>query len=178
MTKQKFLRDVVNNALTIALSFVGIGCAKHEISDPGPSAERHDRTFSHNLERVRCKKNNGGGRVDIEVGANPNVFTSPDDRVVFLCESESVRWFTNDSNIKFTVSFKDPVASKLFKLHVTTLTWDPDAPHNGLNNETPTEVVDTVDPREPVNYSYSVDVFNRQGHLLQHIDPHVIPMGK
>lgn len=176
MSKRKSAGIFIMGWATIAL-LTGAGCAKSENVDMLPSASHHNSNYSHNLAHVRCKKQNGGGRVDIEVSVNDDAL-SDDDRVVFLCEGEKIRWFTNNNNIKFIVDFKNKAAAAhLFTSpHDITLTWDPDNPQ-GLTNETKTEVVDTVNLKEPVDYDYSIDIFDRQGHLKKHVDPHIIPVG-
>ena len=176
MSNRKSLRIVMASWATIVL-LTCAGCSKTENVTIGPSALHHDPNYSHNLAHVRCKKQNGGGRIDIEVSVNDDPL-GDDDRVVFLCEGEKVRWITNNNNIKFTVDFKNKAtAAHLFTSpHDTTLTWDPDNPQ-GLSNETKTEVVDTVNLKEPVDYNYSIDIFDRQGQLKKHVDPHIIPVG-
>jgi hypothetical protein len=176
MSTRKSLGIIMAGWTTIML-LIGAGCSKTENVAMGPTASRHDPNYSHNLAHVRCNKQNGGGRIDIEVSVNDDALAD-DDRVVFLCEGEKARWFTNNSNLKFVVDFKDKAtAVHLFTSHDTTLTWDPDNPQSGLSNETKTEVVDTVNLKEPVDYNYSIDIFDRQGHLKKHVDPHIIPVG-
>src|SRR5450631_3912075 len=171
MSKCKSAGIVMVSWATIAL-LTGAGCSKSEKVEMAPSASHHNPNYSHNLERVRCKKQNGGGKIDIEVSVNDDAL-GDDDRAVFLCADEKIRWVTNNSNIKFAVDFKNKAtAVHLFTSHDTTLTWDPDNPQGGLSNETKTEVVDTVNLKEPVDYNYSIDIFDRQGHLKKHVDPH------
>ena len=170
MRRRDFSGNIVTSALIIAVVIACVACRPNcvSVTDAGQ--------YSYNLARVKCKKQMGGGRVDIEVVPTTDVLKDPNDRVVFVCEGETVRWFTKAEKLKITVDFKDKVtAAGLFESGDTSLVWDPTHPGE-LKNETKTEVIDKLKRKELVAHAYSIEVRDEGGNVFK-IDPHVIPMG-
>lgn len=158
MRKTNGLAKIVMSGLVAAVMTHCIGCT--------PNAQRPPQK-SHNLAYVACKT----GEVDIPVEATSQIFTNPDDRIVFVCAGQDLYWKTTNANLTIKVDFKNlQVAPDLFTTGHTSVATDP-----SNHNQTKKETV-KVPKKSLVDYEYTITVDDSSTGAHFSIDPHVIPM--
>jgi hypothetical protein len=167
MNEQNGFRKTARSISLAVVSMVCIACPQeHSKAAPGASEEKNEgRAF--NLARLSCP----GNPIDIkiEVKATPDVLADDNNLVVFGCEGDKIRWYTNDLTLKVTVALEGEKAGDLFKGGPTLFV-------SGADGKT---AVGTVEkPKKHVYvHKYSIWV-TPPGQEPFHVDPHVIPMGK
>ena len=166
MSRGKRSLGSVGGTLIILVTTIGAGCK--------PAFTPSTAAAANNLKYVKCQSKNGGNTdVAIEVQANGSVLMHPEDRVVFVCKDETVRWFTNSPGATIEVDFKYKTnAANLFTSGLTDLKSTP-ASANQPTQTTP----QTVKDPGTTDFAHSYTLIVVQGTNQYRLDPHVIPMG-
>jgi len=150
--------------LLTAATIVVAGCPHNNAKGGGQHGFTH---YPHNLTHLRCGGHHTPENYAIAVTADQQVLVHPDDTIIFVCQGDSISWFSQDANtlikINFTDSFADDLLgkghSKFEKKH-----------------ETDKQTVREQSGQGGRVYKYSIIVDD--GTHAFTLDPHVIPMGK
>ena len=159
MRKVKFLVGVIMCALVFSS---GGGCSDRDRDDQG-----HVK-FQHRLVRGDCANELPGDKdVQVEVENTKQVLKDIIDDVIAVCENDDVTWFTQNSDILININFKDSYGDELVGISKF-------GSKKG-ERKTPTQKVKKQKNKHD-QYSYSIDITDQNGKILQSIDPHFIPM--
>jgi hypothetical protein len=154
----------------IALGLACISCNKSDGVGANP-------TRANNLGSVACQSQNGGNNdVAIEIEPNKNVLKDPNNRVIFVCATETVHWFTKASGVSFEVQFVRPAeAATLFTTGITDLkSKDLGGGKIGTDSPAVAAPFDSSGNRRDFAHTYKLIV--TRGEERYELDPHVIPM--
>lgn len=164
MRKTSVLGQATLTVMLVAVTMVVAGCPHNNSKGGDHDFSRH---YPHNVAHLRCGPHHTAENYAIEVAANQQVLVKPDDTIVFLCEGDTVSWFTQNSNTLIKINFTDSFADDLLG-----------AGHSKFEkkHETDKQTVQDQAGHQGRVYKYSITVDD--GTHSFPLDPHVIPMGK